>query len=99
MAELEFHRAVLVVVGTGGLLWLFASLRSRPHWSSRRRLLVALSAATVFAVEGLSAFSTLASASAAELLGFIGCVLGILGAAAVGFNIAALHHPPPGNDA
>jgi uncharacterized membrane protein YccC len=98
MAELEFHRAVLVVVGAGGFLWFLASLQGRPQWSSTRRVLVALAMATVFAVEGSSALPILASASAAALFGLIGCVLGILGAATVGFNVSVLHHPTHGSD-
>jgi len=98
MAELEFHRAVLVVIGASGLLWLFASFQGRPGWSKRRRLLVALAMATVYVVEGSSAFPNLATASAAELFGFVGCVLGLLGAAAVGVNIAARRQGAPAGE-
>jgi len=78
--ELSFHHAVLVSIGIAGTLWFFAASFEHRVWSQRKRVFLLIGSAPIYVYQALGAFGALSQASSLELFGFIGCVLGVLGA-------------------
>jgi hypothetical protein len=81
VAESQFHHLILSTMGVVGIIWFYAIPHSRQLWSQSRRTFVGIGSGLVYVVQALGAFSSLSNASALELFGFVGCVLGCLGAA------------------
>jgi len=81
VSELHFHQGVLSLAGVAGILWFFAAINSQVLWRRGRRLFVGILSGLVYLELALTAFTNLSNASSAEVFGFIGCVLGCLGAA------------------
>jgi hypothetical protein len=81
VSELHFHQSVLSLAGVAGIVWFFATFNSQILWRQGRRVLVGILSGLVYLELALSAFPNLSNASSAEIFGFIGCVLGCLGAA------------------
>jgi hypothetical protein len=81
VAESQFHHIILSTMGVVGIIWFYAIPHSRQLWSQSRRTFVGIAGGLVYVVQALGAFTSLSNASSLELFGFIGCVLGCLGAA------------------
>jgi hypothetical protein len=80
MNELAFHHYVLVVAGVAGILEFFAVFFERHPWSRRKRVFLLLCAGPFYLYQTVNAFQSVAGASSLELFGFVGCLLGCLGA-------------------
>jgi len=80
VAELQFHHVVLSLASVAGIPWFYSAFQERHLWSRRRRIFIGIALGFVFLTQTLSAFTSLSSASSVELFGFIGCMLGCLGA-------------------
>jgi uncharacterized membrane protein HdeD (DUF308 family) len=80
MNELSFHHAILALAGVAGTLEFFGAFFERHAWSHRKRFFLLVCAGPFYLYQALNAFETLSLASSLELFGFIGCVLGCLGA-------------------
>src|ERR1700687_3123564 len=81
MTESQFNHLILSVIRVIGILWFYALPQSSQGWSQSRRPLVEIASALISAVQAVGAFTSLSNVSSLELFGFIGCVLGCLGAA------------------
>lgn len=80
MSGLQFHSVVLAVIGVAGILWFQGARRLPLSWSPLRRTFLGVVSGLVYLAPVLSAFANLSSASSLELFGFIGGLLGCLGA-------------------
>lgn len=81
MAESQFHHVILSTMGVVGIIWFYAIPHSRNLWSQSRRTFVGIGSGLVYVIQAFGAFTSLSNASSLELFGFVGCVLGCLGAA------------------
>ena len=81
MSESLFHHFVLSIIGVTGILWFYATDHLPKVWSQPRRVFVGTMIGLVYLVQAMSAFDNLSNASSMEIVGFIGCILGCLGAA------------------
>jgi hypothetical protein len=81
VAESQFHHFILSTMGVAGIIWFYAIPHARHVWSQSRRSFVGIGSGLIYVTQALSAFTSLSNASSLELFGFIGCVLGCLGAA------------------
>jgi hypothetical protein len=81
VSELQFHHVILSAIGIAGIVWFFAIPTARKLWSQPKRIFIGLASGLVYVTQALTAFANLSNASSLELFGFVGCVLGCLGAA------------------
>ena len=79
MAELPFHHLILTVFGICGFLHFYGSIEGFKAFSESRRLIVGLCSAPIYIYQAIGAFPNVSIASSMELVGFIGCILGIMG--------------------
>jgi hypothetical protein len=80
MDEVAFGHLVLSVLGVSGVLEYYGTRRVREFWPAGKCLLVGIGAAPTYLAGALLAFTSLSGASSLQLFGFLGCVLGLLGA-------------------
>src|SRR5258706_14445711 len=88
MAELQFHHLVLSLAGVAGIVWFYAAPQERHLWSRRGRLFIGIALGFVFLTQAVGAFASLSTASSLDLFGFIGCMLGCLGAVRLVSDVA-----------
>ncbi len=81
MTELQFNHLILSVIGVAGILWFYAMPQSSQGWSQSRRSVVGIASGLVYVIQAASAFTSPGQRIPLQLFGFIGCVLGCLGAA------------------
>jgi len=89
MIEISFHDFVLSAMGAAGVLEFYGTYRLPRQWSPRRRVFLGIVAGLTYFWQAIVAFKVLSNASSLEILGFVGCVLGCLGAVRMLGGVAA----------